>query len=44
MGFLIDAATLRLRSFKGSETCALQNLAEIIVHTYYSAAAMQGCR
>ena len=33
MGFLIDAATWRLRSFKGLEKRALQNLAEIIVHT-----------
>ena len=29
---------------KGLETRALQNLAEIIVRTYYSAAVMQGCR
>ncbi len=44
MGFLIDAATWRLRSFKGSEIRALQNLAEIIVHAYYNAVSMQGCR
>ena len=29
---------------KGLEIRALQNLAEIIVRTYYSAAVMQGCR
>ena len=29
---------------QGSRTRALQNLAEIIVRTYYSAAVMQGCR
>jgi len=45
MGFLIDAATRGIRSFKGSGADhALLNLAEIIVHACNSAAIMQGCR
>ena len=43
-GFLIDAATRGIRSFKGSGALAcVANLAEIIVRTCDNAVVMQGC-
>jgi hypothetical protein len=45
MGFLIDAVTQTASGLSSVRMIrALQNLAEIIVRTYYSAGSMQACR